>query len=660
MKYLQDRIFTLFVLIVLVCIGASIAFPQQFPTFENFSQILLNVSIETIVAVGMMVLMITGVFDLSVGSVVALSGGLAAYLMMNMGIAMPLAVVAGLLSSLAVGWVNGYFIAQVGVNPLIQTLATMGMVRGLALMIAGAGIQNLPYEFIYIGQSKLLKIQSPIWWMLAVVLIFHVLTTRTVFFRRYYYIGGNEKAADLSGIRVRRMKHYAFILSAFLAGIAGILIASRLGSAIASIGKGMELRVITAVILGGASLAGGQGRIVGALLGTVFMGIISNVMVLSRVSGYWQEIILGAILILAIWFDIEVQKRTKNSPQPQQTSKKIATFLLLLCAAGGVFMSCEGPPRDKTVAKIGAVNEADYAMTEANADEEYVMVTTATSLPLFVTHDQAAFKAWGKARGVKVSIVGPTDWNVPAQIEAIEQVIATKPAGMLINGTDLGIANAINKAVEAGIPTVVYDSEIPSKRHCFLGSDWFQMGLKQGEAIGKLANGKKGKVACVGILGQSNQEDGFRGLQEALKKYPNLQFLGKFETHNSTEETARITSDLISSYPDLVAIAGFTSETGPGIGLGIKEMNRVGKVIGTNVDASPILLKLLKEGVLQFLVEQKREAFVWYGAQFLFDMVHNVNAFPKNYIQAGSHALPYSVNTGIIEINKDNVDLFIK
>lgn len=660
MKYLQDRIFTLFVLIVLVCIGASIAFPQQFPTFENFSQILLNVSIETIVAVGMMVLMITGVFDLSVGSVVALSGALAAYLMVNMGISMPVAVLAGLLASLAVGWVNGYFIANVGINPLIQTLATMGMVRGLALMIAGAGIQNLPYEFIYIGQSKLLKIQSPVWWMLAVVLIFHLLTTRTVFFRRYYYIGGNEKAADLSGIRVRRMKHYAFILSAFLAGIAGILIASRLGSAIASIGKGMELRVITAVILGGASLAGGQGRIVGALLGTVFMGIISNVMVLSRVSGYWQEIILGAILILAIWFDIEVQKRAEKSPQPQKTSKKIATVVLLLCGAGGVFVACEGPPRDKTTAKIDAVNEADYAMTEANADEEYVMVTTATSLPLFVTHDQAAFKAWGKARGVKVSIVGPTDWNVPAQIEAIEQVIATKPAGMLINGTDLGIANAINKAVEAGIPTVVYDSEIPSKRHCFLGSDWYQMGLKQGEAIGKLANGKKGKVACVGILGQSNQEDGFRGLQEALKKHPNLQFLGKFETHNSTEETARITSDLISSYPDLVAIAGFTSETGPGIGLGIKEMNRVGKVIGTNVDAGPVLLKLLKEGVLQFLVEQKRETFVWYGAQFLFDMVHNVNAFPKNYIQAGSHALPYSVNTGIIEINKDNVDSFIK
>jgi ribose transport system substrate-binding protein len=602
-----------------------------------------------------------------VGSVVALSGGLAAYLMMNMGVSVPIAVLVGLLASLAVGWVNGYFIAKVGVNPLIQTLATMGMVRGFALMIAGAGIQNLPYEFIYIGQSKLLKVQSPIWWMLAIVLIFHLLTTRTVFFRRYYYIGGNEKAADLSGIRVRRMKHYAFVLSAFLAGIAGILITSRLGSAIASIGKGMELRVITAVILGGASLAGGQGRIGGALLGTVFMGIISNVMVLSRVSGYWQEIILGAILILAIWFDIVVKRpltRAAYRPKGGIIKKVLLLFPLWVAAVAGLggwaLLSCEGPPRDKTTTQVGTTNVADYAMTEANADEEYVMVTTATSLPLFVTHDQAAFKAWGKARGVKVSIVGPTDWNVPAQIEAIEQVIATKPAGMLINGTDLGIANAINKAVEAGIPTVVYDSEIPSKRHCFLGSDWYQMGLKQGEAIGRLSEEKKGKVACVGILGQSNQEDGFRGLQEALKKYPNLQFLGKFETHNSTEETARITSDLISSYPDLIAIAGFTSETGPGIGLGIKEMNRVGKVIGTNVDASPILLKLLKEGVLQFLVEQKRETFVWYGAQFLFDMVHNVNAFPKNYMQAGSHALPYSVNTGIIEINKENVDLFVK
>jgi ribose/xylose/arabinose/galactoside ABC-type transport system permease subunit len=311
MSLLKDRLFTLSALIGVVALLASVLFPQQFPTFDNLRQILLNVSIETIVAVGMMVLMIAGVFDLSVGSVVALAGGVAAYLMVVAGVSVPVAILAGLAAALTVGWVNGYFVAKVGINPLIQTLATMGMVRGLALLVAGAGIQNLPYEFIYIGQSKLLNIQSPVWWMLGVVVLFHWLTTHTIFFKRYYYIGGNERAADLSGIRVGRMKLYGFILSAGLAGLAGILLTSRIGAAISTMGKGMELRVITAVILGGASLGGGQGRIVGALLGTLFMGLIANVMVLARVSGYWQDIILGLILIGAIWFDIILKKQTK-------------------------------------------------------------------------------------------------------------------------------------------------------------------------------------------------------------------------------------------------------------------------------------------------------------------------------------------------------------
>jgi ribose transport system permease protein len=650
MNYLKDRAFTLSLLTLLLATGAALLFPERFLTFDNIRQILLNVSIETIVAVGMMVLMIAGVFDLSVGSVLALAGGLAAHLLVNVGLPMPVAVLAGLAAGTAVGWLNGYFIAYVGINPLIQTLATMGVVRGLVLMVAGAGIQNLPYEYLYLGQSKLLKIQSPVWWMLAVVALFHFLTTYTVFFRRYFYIGGNEKAADLSGIRVGRMKMYGFMLSAFLASLAGVLLTSRTGAAISTMGKGTELRVITAVILGGASLLGGQGRIVGALLGTLFMGLVSNVMVLARVSGYWQEIVLGLILIGAIWFDIALQK-AKTTTAPKALKASLAVWVVL-----GLFSftlwGCEGPPRPQNNA-AQTNDTTSFAITGPSPDEEYVMVTTASSLPLYVTHDQKAFLAWGKLRGVRVSIVGPTEWDIPGQIEAIEQVIATRPAGLLINGTDLGIAGAINKAVEAGIPTVVYDSDVPSKRDCFLGSDWYTMGQKQGEAIGRLAAGKKGKVAAVGILGMSNQEDGFRGLQDAIKQFPNLEFLGKYETHNTIEETARVTSDLISGYPDLVAVAGFTSETGPGIGLAIKEMNRVGKLIGTNVDASELLLNLVREGVLQYLVDQKRETFVWYGAQFLYDKVHHVNAFPKRYLRAGVDALPYSVNTGIVEITPE-------
>jgi len=308
-KLLQERIYSLSVLLVLVVLCASVIFPSTFLTFENLRQILLNLSTDTIVAVGMMILLISGVFDLSVGSVVAFTGCLTANLMFFYGVPVPVAVLAGLASSLVIGLMNGYLVAFRNINPMIQTLAMMGIVRGLALMVSGSGIQNLPYWFNALGQSRLLGIQMPVWYMLLAVSIFSFFTSRTIFFRRYYYIGGNEKAAELSGIDVRKMKMYAFMLSALLAGIAGILLSSRLGAALPTMGRGLELRVITAVILGGATLSGGQGKIVGALLGTILMGLVSNLMVISRVSGYWQEIILGIILISILWADQSLQKK---------------------------------------------------------------------------------------------------------------------------------------------------------------------------------------------------------------------------------------------------------------------------------------------------------------------------------------------------------------
>lgn len=312
-KIIEDRVYSLLVLLTVVVVTAAFVFPATFPTFENFRQILLNLSIDTIVAVGMMILLVSGAFDLSVGSVVAFTGCLTAYLMHFYGIPVPVAITLGLTSALVVGCVNGYLIAYMGINPMIQTLAMMGIVRGFALMVSGSGIQNLPYWFNAIGQSKLLGIQMPVWYMLLTVGIFTFLLNKVVAFRQFYYIGGNERAADLSGIRVKRVKMTGFIISAMLAGLAGILLSSRLGAALPTMGRGLELRVITAVILGGASLSGGLGKIPGALLGALFMGIIANIMVISRISGYWQEIILGVILIGTLWLDKYLQKRYSGS-----------------------------------------------------------------------------------------------------------------------------------------------------------------------------------------------------------------------------------------------------------------------------------------------------------------------------------------------------------
>lgn len=328
-------------------------------------------------------------------------------------------------------------------------------------------------------------------------------------------------------------------------------------------------------------------------------------------------------------------------------------FLILLITA----QSCDLPLRKEAAANTR--NERVLADKKI-ANEEYVMVTTAVTMPMYMNRDQAAFKRWGKKMGVKVSILGPADWDVPAQINTIEEVIGTQPTGLLINGTDPAIAAVINKAVAAGIPTVVYDSNIPNANHdAFLGTDWYAIGKMQGEEIVKLIGGK-GKIAYMGILGMSNMEAGFTGLLDVLKKYPEIQVVGKYNDKANVEEAARITADVIAAYPDISGFCGFDGPSGPGIALSVKEAGKVGKIKITTVDGEPEHLQLVKEGTIQLLAAQKRELFTWYGAQFLYDMVHNTNRLSSNDVKAGITSVPYQVNTGLLRITKENVDQFIK
>jgi ABC-type sugar transport system substrate-binding protein len=326
-------------------------------------------------------------------------------------------------------------------------------------------------------------------------------------------------------------------------------------------------------------------------------------------------------------------------------------ILFCLC-----LIACELPPR----------NPGDYSAhintaTETGEieNEEYVMVTTAMTMPMYVNHDQAAFKRWGKKMNVKTSILGPADWDVAAQINIIEEVIGTRPTGLLINGTDPSIAQVINKAVAAGIPTVVYDSNVPGgNHHAFLGTDWYEIGKMQGEEMVKLIDGK-GKIAYMGILGMANMEAGFQGLLDVVGRYPEIEVVGKFDDKANVEEAAKITSDLLSAHPDIAGICGFDSNSGPGIALAVREAGKVGKVKITTVDWEPEHLQLVKQGVIHMLAGQKRELFTWYGAQFLYDMVHHTNPLARSSARAGISTIPYQVNTGLVKITARNVDEFL-
>jgi ribose/xylose/arabinose/galactoside ABC-type transport system permease subunit len=294
---------------VVLSVMYPISFRPYFWTTDNFGAILRNLAFEGFLAIGMMLMMVGGVFDLSVGAMASMIGVVTGWFMKVAGLPAPVAVLIGLLVAAAGGFLNGFIVAKVRVNALITTLGTMGIFKGIALLIGGPGITFLPPAFTRFGQAEPLGIQTPVWILLGLALAAHYCLAHTRFFRQYYYIGSNPKAARLSGIHVERLQIAAFTLMGMIAGLAGIIYSSRIATASSTLGDGKELGAITAVILGGASLAGGKGTVAGALIGVFFMALMQNVLILLRVSSEWQGITLGAVLVGAVAVDSVMNRK---------------------------------------------------------------------------------------------------------------------------------------------------------------------------------------------------------------------------------------------------------------------------------------------------------------------------------------------------------------
>lgn len=294
--------------------------------------------------------------------------------------------------------------------------------------------------------------------------------------------------------------------------------------------------------------------------------------------------------------------------------------------------------------------------TTSKSTEEYVYICPLVNDPMALNHDAKALKQFGKDMGVKVTFAGPEKYDVAAQAAAIEDAIKRKPAGIMVVGTERGLIPYVNEAVDAGIPTITVDADlIDSKRMAFVGSNWFNIGVKQAEAMVKLIGGK-GKVAMMGIGGADNMEQGFEGFRSVMKNYPNVVVLDEYDDMDSDQESQRITEEILKKYPDIAGIAGFDSKSGPGIGAAIKQEHLAGKVKVTCVDIEPAQLSLVKEGIVQKLIGQKRELFSYYGAKILFDMNHPTISLTVNDKKNGVTPVPLIIDTGLIEVDKTNVD----
>lgn len=310
----KSRPFVVFLINAVLFIVFSIT-NKYFFSVHNLEAIGYGLLSVGIVSIGMMMVMVAGGFDLSVGSTLALTGVIAAKLM-EFGMPIIVSIIAALIIGAVVGYLNGFFITKVGINPFIATLSTMSMVRGLALAITqGMPVYGLPDKFAYLGEGRVFGFPFAILLMIILVTIFNIFMAKTPQGRLFYYTGGNEEAAKLSGIHTDRVKVASFMTVGVLAALAGVVMASRMMSMMSTAGTGLELKAIAACIIGGAALRGGEGTIIGAFLGTILVGIIEDILILSNVSSYWQLFASGAILALVVSLDMVVRKirRRKQS-----------------------------------------------------------------------------------------------------------------------------------------------------------------------------------------------------------------------------------------------------------------------------------------------------------------------------------------------------------
>jgi ribose transport system permease protein len=299
------------ILILIMSIAMSILTPH-FLNIANFVAIMRGFALEGLVVVGMSTLLIAGAFDLSVGSVMALSGIIAAWLLTAAKMPYAVAILGGLGVGLLSGTINGIVVTRIKVNPLIATLGMMSVARGVALgFTEGHPVINIPQGFALIGQGSLFGVPLIIIYMVIIVVIADVLMRRGRAFRQLYYVGSSPNAARLSGINVDRVVFLAFIASGVLTALAGVISMARLTSGVPTAFAGVELRMIAACVIGGCSLSGGEGTILGSLLGLIFMALVTNALTLFGVSIYWEGVVTGTILTLAVSFDMISRRRLK-------------------------------------------------------------------------------------------------------------------------------------------------------------------------------------------------------------------------------------------------------------------------------------------------------------------------------------------------------------
>lgn len=307
-KFFSNRILSLSFFVILFILFLTISKTHSFISQINILGLLYGISANMIVAGAMTSLLISGGLDLSVGAVLTICMTIVAMLL-KAGITVPIAIIITIVVGAAIGAIMGYIISYVGVNPFVVTLAGWFIIDSLLLIISGGvAISGFPKTFTSISNFRILNVPMMIIFAVISFIIFEVLLTQNKFFRQNFFIGGNEKAAELSGINVKKVKLLNYMITSMMAAIAGVMLLSRYNVSIPQAGSDTAFQIITAVVIGGASLKGGRGSALGTFIGLIFIALISDTLILYGVNIIWYSSFIGAILILIVALDANTSK----------------------------------------------------------------------------------------------------------------------------------------------------------------------------------------------------------------------------------------------------------------------------------------------------------------------------------------------------------------
>ncbi|MEV2193390.1 substrate-binding domain-containing protein [Streptomyces phaeochromogenes] len=578
---------------LIILVIAMSALSGDFLTTDNLLNIGVQAAVTAILAFGVTFVIVSAGIDLSVGSVAALSATVLAWSATSEGVPVWIAVILAIATGIACGLVNGVLISYGKLPPFIATLAMLSVGRGLSLVISQGSPIAFPESVSHLGDTLGGWLPVPVLVMIVMGLITALILGRTYIGRSMYAIGGNEEAARLSGLRVKKQKLVIYALSGLFAAAAGIVLASRLSSAQPQAAQGYELDAIAAVVIGGASLAGGTGKASGTLIGALILAVLRNGLNLLSVSAFWQQVVIGVVIALAVLLDT-VRRKAGATP---------------VTAGAGGSSGLKGPQAVKyglavvlVAAIVGGLSLFNNGSSSSNLKVGLSLSTL--NNPFFVQIKEGA-QAEAKKLGADLTVTDAQN-DASQQANQLQNFTSEGVDSIIVNPVDSDAAGpSVRSANKSDIPVVGVDRGVnKAETAALVASDNVEGGKLGAKALAEKLGGKGKIVILQGLAGTSASRERGAGFAEGLKAYPDIDVVAKQPADFDRTKGLDVMTNLLQAHPDVQGVFAENDEMALGAvkALGSKAGKSV-QVIG--FDGTPDGLKAVKEGTMYASVAQQ-------------------------------------------------------